>query len=164
MKQRRSTALGPQFDAFLFAQVADDDAGQPLSLASMFGRLNLDPWREASKLMELPEQAAAENLAALIGALPDNKLSPADTLALAVRLVLLLPRGVTPDDVATAGSPAALLNADNVAHQRFVIAAVVLAMVIAFLVATHFFQADNDFPMPGGDADASAVRGMPDLR
>jgi hypothetical protein len=81
------SALGNQFDDFLFASVRDD-ANQPLSVLSALARLDLDPWQMAAKLAALPKTAAAQTLASMFADLPD---CPADREAVARHLVAFLP-------------------------------------------------------------------------
>jgi hypothetical protein len=57
--------IGSEFDAFLFAPVGEDRNGLPLRIVSLLGRLDLDPWQEASTLATLPAEAAAPKLASL---------------------------------------------------------------------------------------------------
>jgi len=81
------SALGTQFDDFLFASVRDDRNG-PLSVLSALARLDVDPWRMAATLAKLPRTAAAQSLASLFADLPDG---PGDREAVATHLVTFLP-------------------------------------------------------------------------
>ena len=63
----------------------------PLSVLSALARLNLDPWKEAAELSELPKNTATRRLATLIARLPGGRGAQADSGAIAVRLVELLP-------------------------------------------------------------------------
>ena len=73
-----SSRLGSEFDAFLFAPIGEDRNGLTLSIVSLLGRMDLDPWQEAAKLAGLPAEIAAQKLAALLAALSDPSLKPAD--------------------------------------------------------------------------------------
>ena len=42
--------LGREFDGFLFAPIGEDANGMLLSVISVLGRLNIDPWQEASEI------------------------------------------------------------------------------------------------------------------
>ena len=54
MTLRRSfQPLRPDLDKFLFAAVADEVDGVPLSVISALTRLGLDPWEEAGRLSSL---------------------------------------------------------------------------------------------------------------
>ncbi len=92
MTQRAPVAhFGLKYDAFLFASLGDDRNGIPLAIASLLGRLNLDPWQEAASLAALPAEAATRKLASFIEALPGQPLRHPESAALAARLITLLP-------------------------------------------------------------------------
>jgi hypothetical protein len=63
-----------------------------ISVLSGLARSDVDPWQEAAKLAQLPEEAATQKLTALISALPDRAPSYDDPRAIAARLLGLLPR------------------------------------------------------------------------
>lgn len=91
MKKRVSTSrFGLQYEAFLFEPLGDDRNGAPLALASILGRMSLDPWQEAAALAALPTQVAAGRLASLIEAMPNRALTHSAN-SLAERLIKLLP-------------------------------------------------------------------------
>jgi hypothetical protein len=83
--------LGPEFDSFLFASIAEEKNGLLLSVLSALARLNLDPWQEAAQLAKLPKDTATRRLASLIARQTGNQSKPLDTEAIAARLVALLP-------------------------------------------------------------------------
>jgi hypothetical protein len=90
---RNSTlAATAQFDAFLYAPIAEDSNGMRLSVLSALARLNVDPWDEAARLARLPCEAATRALTKLIAALPSGLPEGLDAGALARELVALLPR------------------------------------------------------------------------
>jgi hypothetical protein len=92
MKQRVSIAqFGLEYQAFLFAPLGDDGNGTPLAIASILGRMSLDPWHEAAALAALPADVAAKKLASFIDAMPDRSLKHPGSAELAARLVKLLP-------------------------------------------------------------------------
>ena len=92
MKQRVSIAqFGLEYQAFLFAPLGDDGNGTPLAIASILGRMSLDPWHEAAALAALPADVAAKKLASFIDAMPDWSLKHPGSAELAARLVKLLP-------------------------------------------------------------------------
>jgi len=82
----------PEFGDFLYAAIAADRNEMPLTVLSALSRLDVDPWKEAAELSELPKDAATQRLASLIGRLPGGRWSVADSKAIADRLVELLPR------------------------------------------------------------------------
>ena len=81
-----------EFNDFLYAPIGADRNEMPLSVLSALTRLNLDPWKEAAELSELPEGTARQRLAALIAQLPGGQWAPPDSGAIADRLIELLPR------------------------------------------------------------------------
>ena len=81
----------PEFDDFLYAPIGADRNEMPLSVLSALSRLDVDPWREAAELSELPKGVATQRLASLIARLPGGRWPPADTKTIADRLIELLP-------------------------------------------------------------------------
>jgi hypothetical protein len=131
------SALGSEFDDFLFALVGEDRNGMPLSVISVLARMELDPWVVAASLADLPAETAARKLAAWLDALPDPTLKPASPDTRAARLIALLPRRTNPKsspplagtgNVAAARSPA-LINAILVAIYM------ILSLGIQFVIA-----------------------------
>jgi hypothetical protein len=97
MKERASIAhFGLEYQAFLFAPLGDDGNGTPLAIASILGRMSLDPWHEAAALAALPADVAAKKLASFIDAMPDRSLTHPGSAELAARLVKLLPAAPSP--------------------------------------------------------------------
>jgi hypothetical protein len=86
------SALGSEFNDFLFALVGEDRNGMPLSVVSVLARMELDPWVEAASLAALPAETAARKLAAWLDVLPDPTLKAASPDTRAARLIALLPR------------------------------------------------------------------------
>jgi hypothetical protein len=86
------TFLTPEFNDFLYAPIGGDRSEIPLSVLSALSRLNVDPWKEAAELSELPKDTAAQRLASLLVRLPGGRWAPADSKAIAHRLIELLPR------------------------------------------------------------------------
>jgi len=86
----------PEFDDFLYAPIGTDRNEMPLSVLSALARLNIDPWEEAAALSQLPKDAAAQKLAALIARLPCGQWAQADSSGIAHRLIELLPRPSSP--------------------------------------------------------------------
>jgi hypothetical protein len=84
--------LGSEYDNFLFAPIGDDRNGMPLSVVSLLGRMDLDPWEEAASLASSSPEAAAQRLAVLLRALPDQSMLHPDPEGAATRLIALLPR------------------------------------------------------------------------
>src|SRR5271170_479262 len=92
-----SSRVGSEFDAFLFAPIGEDRNGLPLSIVSLLGRMDLDPWQEAAHLAGLPAEAASQKLATLLAALSDPSLKQVDAGKAATRLIAQLPGRPAPD-------------------------------------------------------------------
>jgi hypothetical protein len=93
MKRRVShSPLGSEYDKFLFAPIGDDRNGMTVSVVSLLGRMDLDPWEEAATLAGLSAESAAQKLAVLLRALPDQSPLKPDPDVAAARLIALLPR------------------------------------------------------------------------
>jgi hypothetical protein len=86
------SVVGSEFNVFLFARVCEDRNDTPLSVLSALARLNLDPWREAAELAQLPRESATQRLASSIAALADGPPSHLEHGIIAARLIALLPR------------------------------------------------------------------------
>ena len=91
MASHVSFALHPEFDAFLFAGIGEEQNGMTLTVVSALARRGVDPWAEAARLAALPKIIAGQVLAPLLARLPVDGISIADTQAMANRLVKLLP-------------------------------------------------------------------------
>ena len=52
----------PELDDFLHASIGVERNEMPLSVLSALARLNLDPWKEAAELSELPSDCATQRL------------------------------------------------------------------------------------------------------
>ena len=50
--------VGSQFNDFLYAPIGADRNEMPLSVLSALARLDIDPWKEAAELSELPTDTA----------------------------------------------------------------------------------------------------------
>src|SRR5256885_3249852 len=97
MKKRPSPSHpGLQYTAFLFEPLGDDRNGVPLALASILGRMSLDPWSEAASLAAMPAAVAAQKLASLLEAMPSHALLRPESNTLAERLIRLLPTRSNP--------------------------------------------------------------------
>lgn len=88
-----STApLRTEFEKFLYEPIGQDNNDMPLSVLSALARQDVDPWDEAAKLAQLPEQQAVAQLVSLLGAFPHAPLVCPDPASIAPHLVTLLPR------------------------------------------------------------------------
>ncbi len=98
-----SASSTAEFERFVYADVATEPNGMELSVLSALSRRGLDPWQEAQRLAQLPQFAATDGLAQILGTVPAVQALRLDVKAIASRLVALLPaRG------AVAAGPTAL--------------------------------------------------------
>jgi hypothetical protein len=147
--------VGPEFDHFLFASLGEDRNGLPLSVVSLFGRLDLDPWQEAGNLAALSAEAAARRLARSLDTLTDPVLRPADPRATILRLLALLPARAATLLQRPTGATGAAPAPDPGARIRtilFITSAVLL--VGSQIFATHRYA-------PAPPAAVSGASGLP---
>lgn len=127
--------LHSELNDFLFATLGKEENGVPLSVLSALTRLDIDPWAEASRLAELPKEAAVRALTPLIAVFPEEHRSPAQVRDIAVRLAALLPEppAAAPD---TAAAPLARRRGWPVL--RLAVIAVILALAAMSLRSLLF--------------------------
>ncbi len=147
-----------KFDAFLYAPVGDDSSGHPLSVLSVFGRLDLDPWQEADSLARLPARQATQRLAAL---LPHSALPGMISTDIAARLVALLP----PMQSRMIGTCGAISDDYAMSSNATIIFGVVAVVVLVTLGALADFNGAKgtnppNRPAPASVSDRMAVPGM----
>jgi hypothetical protein len=123
----------PELDDFLYALIAMERNEMPLSVLSALARLDLDPWKEAAELSELPRDSAAQRLALLILRLPGGRWTLGEAGEIAHRLIELLPLCSSPS-VARIGSTSNLPSAVGLPAARMLLCA---ALVIALIAATR---------------------------
>ena len=87
-----TSRMGCEFDRFLYASVGNDSDGMPLTVLSALARMEVDPWEEASKLTQLPQESAVTELASLLGAFRNAPVVGLDPARIAAPLIALLPR------------------------------------------------------------------------
>jgi hypothetical protein len=83
----RHASLPQEYNDFLYALVGEEHNETPLSVLSLLVRLDLDPWEEAARLLQLPKGWAVRDLAAKISAIPTGCWQPSDCEPIAVRLI-----------------------------------------------------------------------------
>jgi hypothetical protein len=147
-----SLRLGPEFDAFLFAPVGEDRNGLPLSIVSLLGRMDLDPWLEAASLAEQPAEAAVQRLAALLAALPVPSLKRTDPGAVAARLIALLPRR---SDL-KARAPVSSVNLRRAAFARVVMTVILFLIFLILLIGSPFGNTPAPLTAPAQTSPKSA--------
>jgi hypothetical protein len=137
MKKRASFSHPAlQYTAFLFEPLGDDRNGVPLALASILGRMNLDPWSEAASLAAMPAALAKQKLAALIEAMPSHPSMRPESNTLVERLIMLLPAPPAPPapSIPTAGATEPLADVDAT-KQRPLLTYLVWIVLICILLA-----------------------------
>jgi len=85
------TFFRSEFDHFLYAAVGSERNEMPLTVLSALSRLDVDPWKVAAELSELPKESATHRLASLLDRLPGG-WAQTDAWDIAGRLIDLLPR------------------------------------------------------------------------
>jgi hypothetical protein len=134
------SSLGSQFDAFLFAPVRADGNGALLNVLSALARLDLDAWKEAANLSQLPGDAAIRRLASLIAALLGETSEPKDCGMIAARLIALLPHPARMN--IRSGRVLAGAAASN--KTRPVMFAIMI--FLAYFLGTQWFDASHRYP------------------
>ena len=162
MAQQDAFALGrSDLNGFLFADIGVEGSGMSLSVISALARQGLDPWQEAGRLARLPRTVAADGLARLIAAMPASLWPMPDAMAIAARLVALLPgrdgRASVADPVLSSSSP---LEAEARAHTPWLIVAIVTITLLAG-VATYVAPAPPAGPEPAPPATLAPINSVP---
>jgi hypothetical protein len=135
MKMRASFSHpGLEYTAFLFEPLGDDRNGVPLALASILGRMSLDPWSEAASLAAMPTDVAAHKLASIIEAMAHQVVPRVESSTLAERLIRLLPK--RPGPAAPATQP--LADARAIERRPLFRYLVWLALFCVLLIAARF--------------------------
>jgi hypothetical protein len=130
------TQLSSEFNDFLFAPIAEDRHGMPLSVLSALARQNVDPWQEAANLASLPQEAAIQRLTGLIAELPGGTPAHPGSATNATDLIGLLPHRADRTIAARKG----LLAVG--AKPNFV--AIAYLVLMAFMLGTQLFTANHE--------------------
>ena len=138
-------------NGFLFADVGPEANGMTLSVISVLARMGNDPWAEAGRLARLPKTEATESLARSIAGMPASIWSQQAAMAVAARLVVLLP---AQPDLSAQDGPAAGHSARTRGFFRVAVIIVCVACVIAF--EANIFTISGT-PTPDGSSVASFV-------
>jgi hypothetical protein len=91
----KSAVSVADFERFVYADVADEPNGMPLTVISALSRAGLDPWIEARRLSQLSTLSAVAGLAKTLRTLPAVQSTRTDVNMIATRLVELLPQSVS---------------------------------------------------------------------
>ncbi len=108
----------------------EDRHGGLLSVISALARAGVDPWEQASLLARLPVEQAVRALSVLLAKLPVGPGAPVDLMAVATRLVTLLPTRTT--QVEDAHQPDVDGRAATLRHRLRVVLSF-LACILLFL-------------------------------
>lgn len=142
-----TSALESRFEPFLYAAVREGTDGAPLTVLSALARLDIDPWEEAARLAQLPREAAARALAAMISGLPKSSATPPDSGTIAARLITLLPRWereTTAQRVSSRGPR--VIQVPN--RATIVARAVLFLIVLALLLVSQWVVVSHLAPLP----------------
>jgi hypothetical protein len=156
------STLGSEFDEFLFAPLGEDQNGLPLSVVSLFGRMNLDPWQEAGNLAALSAEAAGKRLALCLDTLTDPTLREAHSKATVLRLLALLPRHVSSAvqaPVVVAGAVAAHDPRTRMRTIFFIASAI--ALVASQLLTAHRYAPTQSEVVPGAAVPTVPTQTLP---
>lgn len=164
-----TSALESRFDPFLYAAVREDPDGAPLTVLSVLARLDIDPWEEAARLAQLPDEAAARALAGLISALPKGSATPPDSRTIAARLITLLPprseHGIAAQRVPFAGGPRVIRipsRATIVARAALCLIIVALVLVSQWVVVSRLASLPAKTPLAAPPTVVPAPAARPD--
>lgn len=125
-----TATLSNDYDDFLFAPIADDAAGMPLTMLTTLARLDLDPWEEAASLVRLPRVSATVRLEALLAVPPNGSTPHADSATTAGRLVKLLHEPTAKRArSATAPQPTAATPARRISKNVYYLLALVFMLI-----------------------------------
>jgi hypothetical protein len=138
----------PEFDDFLCAPIGAEENEMPLSVLSALTRLDLDPWKVAVELSELPRDIATQRLSMLIARLPAGRWAQADSGALADRLIELLPR--------SSGSKTPLAENGHGRPEKTGSRVVMLLICAALAVAALIIAASGEPSSRGDHTDVPA--------
>jgi hypothetical protein len=151
MLRPASTALpGSEFNAFLFAPMGEDSNGMSVSVLSGLARSDVDPWKEAARLAQLPGKTAIERLASLIETLPGRALARPEARSAATRLIALLPH--SPADDAASGEAPRTIGAMMSSRPWWI-----YVVLMSFVLGSQYFIASRQLPPKVPDAYVNAA-------
>ena len=110
-----------------------------LTVLSVLARRNVDPWREAAKLAQLPVATATDQLASVIAELPEGPSVRPDPATMAARLITLLPRWV--GSKAQAREPAAPGAGGKIKSRT-----IIFAVAVVLVLGTQYFMENRRPP------------------
>jgi hypothetical protein len=120
-----------KYDHFLFAPICEEANGMQLSVLSALARMDVDPWKEATRLAAMPKVIAERTLVSTLERVLGKNWNPSETEVIAARLVQLLPlRG---EGVAIAPTATARIGT----QQTYWLVWLGFALAISFLSPRH---------------------------
>ncbi|MGY9047657.1 hypothetical protein P775_07100 [Puniceibacterium antarcticum] len=123
----------PAFDRFLGAAVGEDRHGTNVTVLSMFARLGIDPWDEASDLAGMADVPARKRLQALLSRFKDVPALVANSGEVVARLLAFLPEASASPRRAPDGTTAGLALPRLGAPIHWIIATVLLLVWLAVM-------------------------------
>jgi hypothetical protein len=138
-----TTRLGREFDRFLYAAVGEDNNGMPLTVLSALARMDVDPWEEASKLTQLPQESAVTQLAGMLGSFRPACPASVDPARIAAPLIALLPR---PRDRAPPMQLKTLAQAAPTKHPVAVSTLLSVWAYLIFMLLAHWLMGSVQAP------------------
>lgn len=140
------------FDDFLAAPIGEERNG-PISVMSMFGRLGIDPRREAFDLAALSKTGAIRRLAASIDQLAAQTESAVEAETIAALAIARLPRRAIA--APQAGAPAAGSQRPRTVKPWMLL----LAAGVAILIGQTLYSANGASPLVA--APETAAQSLP---
>ena len=137
--------LRTDLDDFLFAPIADDTNGMPLTMITALARSGVDPWAQAADLAVLSRESATQKLILLLAGVPNGPTPGPDTATLASRLVALLHPSAKPG---AAGGGAAQSPAVVATRPRRFNLAIYSVLALILALVSHCVMTDRDAPTP----------------
>lgn len=147
---RSETRQQNSFDKFLFASIGREDCSMPISVLSLFSRLDLDPAVEARVLVTLPQPNAAERLAHQICSLPGNTMNEREAREQAKYLILLLPGSA----VRTTTKPPPAVTFSMLATAWLCSVVAIMAITFVTQLAGHYVQREPATAVVASDREA----------
>jgi len=135
------------FNDFLYAPVGEEENGMVLTALSALARLGVDPWDEAARLSEMPQETATKRLTSIISGVPHGQWAASAVGDIAARLASLLP-----------GKQAAVVQsqaATSATHRPS--AAVVTMFLFIFLANALAFTMLRNHEVPSAVGQNAAV-------
>lgn len=158
MTLRPEYSLGhSQYNDFLFAPVGEEKTGQQLTVLTLLTRLEIDPWKEAARLSDMPREKAALAFAATIGRLPEGERTAWDPQAIATRAVGCLPASSAPPVPPLSGGPAKSERKEGRVKNKPSLTRWLLwgALASAVVLLVYNLQGAHQFEPPAGSSSAA---------